>query len=45
MEAVVDAAVAAGIFAIAVGLVAFYGLSGGVSYLNYSEDCYGEDRG
>jgi hypothetical protein len=38
MEAVVDAAVAAGIFAIAVGLVAFYGLSGGVSYLNYSED-------
>jgi hypothetical protein len=38
MEAVVDAAVAAGVFAIAVGLVAFFGLSGGISYLNYSED-------
>jgi len=38
MEAVVDAAVAAGVFAIAVGLMAFFGLGGSISYLNYTED-------
>mgnify|MGYP000000301725 CR=1 FL=1 len=38
MEAVVDAAIAAGVFALAAGLVVVFALSGGSQYLSYTED-------
>ncbi|MDJ0274679.1 MAG: hypothetical protein QXO17_06940 [Nitrososphaerota archaeon] len=38
MEAVVDAAIAAGVFALAVGVVVVFALSGGSMYLSYTED-------
>ncbi len=38
MEAVVDAAIAAGVFALAAGLVVVLALSGGSQYLSYTED-------
>jgi hypothetical protein len=38
LEAVVDAAIAAGVFALAAGLVLVFALSGGSQYLSYTED-------